>query len=198
VNCYLLVNSSGESILIDPGSAESQVLKIVKNKNLKILGIINTHAHFDHIISVQSLQKKLNCDFYLHSNDNKLLRRANLYRTVFGSTEFIKIPIVNYYVDKISKPFKLGNFVIDVVHTPGHTEGSVSLLIGDYLFTGDLIFKGNIGRIDLPGGDYYKMKQSLNLLAKFSPKLKLLPGHGEPTTIENELKSNLKFIGAIK
>jgi hydroxyacylglutathione hydrolase len=197
VNCYLLFKPSGDSILIDPGSGEDQIVKIVENQNFKVNGIVNTHGHFDHIFSIFSLKKKLNTDFYLHSHDEKLLRRANLYNTLFGSTELIKIPKVDYYLDKISMPLKLGKFIIEVIHTPGHTEGSVCLLIDDYLFTGDLLFKEDIGRIDLPGGNSVKMKQSLKKIVQLSPELKLLPGHGKSATLGNVLINNSKLTRAI-
>ncbi len=197
-NCYLIINEKQETLIIDPGEGTKGITSFIKNNELKPLGILNTHAHFDHIFSVKELQNRLCVNFYLHSKDLKLLKRANLYGTVFNSTELIKIPEVDFYIDNLTRPLQLGNFNIEFLHTPGHTDGSICLLIDDYLFTGDVLFKNEIGRIDLPGGDNNKMNKSLKLLAQLSPHLKIYPGHGESTMMEDELKSNSKFIAAIK
>ena len=195
-NSYL-VNEIGESILIDPGSGYDEILHTILDRNLKVIGIVNTHAHFDHIASVEALKKELKTEFFLHSGDLKLLKRANLYRTIFGSTGFVDIPNVDYLLDKQPMPLELGHFRIEVMHTPGHTSGSVCLLIEDHLFTGDLLFKGEIGRTDLPGGNSKQMRQSLNQLAKLPPEIKVFPGHGDSTTMGKELETNSKYIREI-
>jgi len=116
----------------------------------------------------------------------------------FLGAEFIQIPKVDYYFDKIRLPVKLADFLIQVLFTPGHTEGSVCFQIEDFIFTGDTLLKGKIGRIDLPGGDEHTMKKSLKRISKLPTGIIIYPGHGESTTLSNELKYNNEFIEAIQ
>ena len=129
----------------------------------------------------------------MHSEDKKLLKSANLYKEIFEGDHFVKIPQVDRYFDQIKNPVQLGNFTINVVYTPGHTDGSVCLLVKDMIFTGDTLFKGNIGRVDLPGGDKKNLLNSLIKISKLSKDLKVFPGHGKTTTIGHELANNKKF-----
>ena len=134
-NCYIVKNgSSKNAIIIDPGSAAEQIANYTLTHNLKILAIVNTHAHYDHIGAVVDLKEKFSIPFYLHSQDLKLLKHANLYRQIFDGEDILPIPIVDYFFDQITLPLILNDLLIDVVFTPGHTQGSVCFLIGDYLF----------------------------------------------------------------
>ena len=134
----------------------------------------------------------------LFSKDEKLLKSANFYSTLFDGIGTIKIPSVDYYLDQINILSLLDNFSIQVISTPGHTWGSVSFLIDDCLFTGDTLFKGNIGRVDLPGGEELTLNKSLKIISKFPIQTKIYPGHGTVSTIEKELKYNKRFIQAIQ
>ena len=117
---------------------------------------------------------------------------------MFEGTELIKIPTVDYYFDQIDIQDYVKGFSIKVFFTPGHTWGSVCLLIEDCLFTGDTLFKGNIGRVDLPGGEELTLNKSLKIISKFPIQTKICPGHGAVSTIEKELKYNKRFIQAIQ
>lgn len=197
-NCYLIVDQSKKAIVIDPGDGETQLLLHLKQKGIKrVLAILNTHAHFDHIASIDSLKKRLCSNFYLHSKDMRLLNHANLYHKVFQIESLIEIPKVDFYLDKQPNPLVIGNFRIETIFTPGHSKGSVCFKIDNALFTGDTLLKGKIGRIDLPGGNEDGLRNSLKELSNLDPELIIYPGHGEETTLYNEIKFNSEFRKAI-
>lgn len=195
-NCYI-ISYQEKAIVIDPGGNIEQMLDYLNNNSLTVSAVLNTHAHFDHIVCVKDLVEKYNCPFYLHSKDERLLKSANFYMNLFEGDEKVRIPSVNFYIDKIESPLVIGNFLIDVLHTPGHTDGSVCFIINQNLFSGDTLFKGKVGRIDLPGANKLKLKESLIKLSTLKEILIVYPGHGEETTIEEELVSNNYFLQMI-
>lgn len=197
-NCYIIYDINRYSFVIDPGSNSDRIINFIKSKNLKVLAILNTHGHYDHIGAVKELKDEFSIPFFLCFKDQRLLDHANLYLMLFHGAEFIQIPKVDYYFDKIRLPVKLADFSIQVLFTPGHTEGSVCFQIEDFIFTGDTLLKGKIGRIDLPGGDEHTMKKSLKRISKLPTRIISYPGHGESTTLSNELKYNNEFIEAIQ
>jgi hydroxyacylglutathione hydrolase len=197
-NCYLVYENKS-TLVIDPGSNIEQIIKNLDENNVcEVLAIINTHAHFDHLGASADLIDKYKCPFYLHSKDLRLLRTANLYMKLFSGERPIRIPSVDFMFDKVSCPIVFGDISVDVIYSPGHTEGSVCFLIGDSLFTGDTLLKGKIGRVDLPGGDKEKLKVSLRNITNLSKELKIYPGHGLSTTLGEELLSNDSFIKSLK
>ena len=157
-------------------------------------GILNTHAHYDHIRAISKIKNEFSIPFFLHSKDKKLLNTANLYGKLFEESEIIRIPSVDYYFDQIKIQDYIDHFSITVFYTPGHTWGSICLQIEDCLFTGDTLLRGKIGRIDLPGGNGKALKESLKILSKFPKYISIYPGHGEPSTIGDELKFNKNLI----
>lgn len=197
-NCYIVYNINKNSFIIDPGSSSDRIISFIKSKNLNVLAILNTHGHYDHIGAVKKLKDEFSIPFFLHFKDQRVLNHANLYLEFFLGDEFIQIPKVDYYFDKIRLPIKLVDFSIQILFTPGHTEGSVCFHIDDFIFTGDTLLKGKIGRIDLPGGDEHTMKKSLKRISKLPTRIIIYPGHGESTTLSNELKYNNEFIEAIQ
>jgi len=190
-NCYLVIHSfSQHAIIIDPGNVVEEITEYVTFRHLKILAILNTHAHYDHIGSVAELKNTFSIPFYLHSKDIKLLNHANLYRQIFDGEGYVTIPKVDYFFDQITLPLTLNEFLINVVVTPGHTEGGVCILIDDYLFTGDTLLYGKIGRTDLPGGNQDALYDSLRRLAQLPQNLVIYPGHGQSSFLGEELKHN--------
>jgi hydroxyacylglutathione hydrolase len=192
-NCYIVHNLNKEALIIDPGGSASSIKQFIEENELKVLAVLNTHAHYDHIGGIYELKDAYSTPFYLHSEDRKLLKSANFYRVIFDGDQPVKIPQVDYYFDQINMPVLLGDFTIYVIFTPGHTDGSVCLLIRDMLFSGDTLLKGEIGRIDLPGGNKLELAKSLRSISQLSRKLKVLPGHGKETTIACELANNRKI-----
>lgn len=195
-NCYI-ISANNKALIIDPGGNVDIISNYLNDNKFRLCAIINTHAHFDHVVSVSDIKKTYQSPFYLHSKDERLLKSANLYMNLFEGESKIGIPSVDFYLDKITIPLLIEDFEIDVLFTPGHTEGSVCFLIGNNLFTGDTLLNGTIGRIDLPGANKEKLKQSLTLISKLNSDLVLYPGHGEVTTLDKELSLNQRFIEMI-
>jgi hydroxyacylglutathione hydrolase len=196
-NCYIVSNETS-TVIIDPGGNAGQVTDHIRMHDLKVLAIINTHAHFDHIGAVAELAELYDCPFYLHSGDQRLLRSANLYMTLFLGEKPITIPKVDFFLDKIASTLVFDNLTIEVLHTPGHTDGSVCFLTGSNLFTGDTLLKGAIGRLDLPGGNKEKMIASLHTMANLPGNLVIYPGHGEESSLSAEFHSNESLINLLK
>ena len=192
-NSYIIHNES-EAIIIDPGSDYSIILDYLKGLRLK--GILCTHGHYDHIVNVSRLQKTYNVPFYIHMADTKLVKHANLYIKLFNGKSIIDIPIIDCLLQN-NDNIDFGFVNIEVLHTPGHTEGSVCFLLSDRLFTGDLLINNGIGRTDLPGGDLEKMKTSIRKLKSRFQDVKIFPGHFNNTTLSHEINNNKKFIEII-
>ena len=165
-NCYVINNRNKDALIIDPGADKKSIVNYIEYNNLKISAILNTHAHYDHIGAVQCLKDKFHAPFFLHSEDEKLLRASNLYVKMFDGSGLIEIPGVDYFYEQSDVNDIIENFSIKVIFTPGHTQGSVCLLIDSLLFTGDTLLNGKIGRTDLPGGDRNAIKESLKILMK--------------------------------
>ena len=192
-NCYMVVDGSAHTLVIDPGSDATQIVTAIEKVGLKVLAVLNTHGHYDHMGAVAPLQTRFSVPFYLHSADEKILKGANLYMKVFEGSEPVTIPRVDRYLDREELPITIGDFEVQVRFTPGHTPGSVCFGIQEVLFTGDTLLKGKVGRVDLPGGDKDALRQSLTGLGKINPDMRIYPGHGAPSTIGDELQSNLQW-----
>ncbi len=179
--------------LIDPGD-EFEALDAefdTANKNIK--GIINTHGHFDHLGAVSQFKEKYSLPFYIHSKDKQILRQANLYKKLAGSTAYFVTPSVDEFLDEmLSMPFAEGR--ITVHHLPGHTNGSVCFEIGKNLISGDTIFSNAIGRVDLPGGNIDLLKQSVLQLTERFEDYTIYPGHGEPFVLNANVIDHLKTL----
>lgn len=197
-NCYVVLGLNKDAFIIDPGSDEESIVSFIKGNKLNVIAILNTHSHYDHVGAVEDLKDEFLVPFFLHSKDQKLLKTVNFYITVFDGNESISIPTVDYYFDQIENPIQLGDFSIQVLFTPGHTEGSVCFHIEGCLFTGDTLLKGRIGRVDLPGGDEPALKKSLGIISKLPENIIIYPGHDKSTTLSNELKNNKSFIHVIQ
>jgi hydroxyacylglutathione hydrolase len=194
-NAYILSNQN-ECLLIDPGGSFYEISEYILSQNLKLLAILNTHGHYDHVVEVENLANKFGCPFYLHSKDEKLLKSANFYLKLFEGDCKILIPKIDHYLDNYDT-LQIGNFSIKILFTPGHTEGSVCFLIETNLFSGDTLFKTDIGRLDLPGANKLKMKESLRGLASLSEDFSFYPGHGGNFKLREALLNNSIFVNFI-
>lgn len=183
-NSYVISKKKGkEIILIDPGEEDIKDHPIIRDK--KIIAILLTHGHFDHIEGLNDLLGEKNIPVYIHENDRDMLKdpRKNM-SAYFGES---------FYIDISPNLIKEGNlaiedFVFEVYHTPGHTKGSVCYRIGSNLFTGDTLFHNSWGRTDLPGGNEEQLVASLAKLYRLKGRLTVYPGHGENTDIEQSIK----------
>lgn len=197
-NCYIITHSERSTLVIDPGGWAERILEYIEKNRLCVLAILNTHAHYDHIGAAAELQSKLALPFYLHAKEGKLLKYANLYRKLFDGDDAITLPEVNVYIDQVKIPIRLGDFVINVLFTPGHTPGSVCFLVEKNLFTGDTLLRGKIGRVDLPGGDKTALSSSLKSLSLLPGDISIYPGHGGSSTLQEEMQDNPQLVEVLR
>lgn len=181
-NCYLLVDEdSGAMAAIDPGDDISKdLLRFCVDNGWELRAVFLTHGHYDHVGGVSALRRAFpDVPVYLHpgdaDKDDRLTPTANLGQvTLWRDGDVVK----------------LGNLNVEVLHTPGHTKGSVCLLCRDALFTGDTLFAGSCGRTDFPGGSYEELIASLKRLGELEENYNILPGHEGLSTLSREKKSN--------
>ena len=166
-------------VVIDPGYEANTILDYLDENQLTAKAILLTHGHFDHVGAVKELAAETGCDVYIHAAESQLppmMTAGALYYThTYGEG------------DKISP---IEGMEIAVLHTPGHTPGSVCLLYGQHLFSGDTLFQGSCGRVDFPGGSPREMMESLNRLASLQLNYRVHPGHGDSTTLDTEKRTN--------
>ena len=195
-NTYILYNDGKNCIIIDPGFGFDLINSFIVSNNLKPLAILATHAHFDHIASASNFIKEYDIDFYLCEKEKTIVEnfeRAAAFWGIGGVENGIAVerPQVSHWIKCDKKTLTIEDFNFSLIFNPGHSPGSISFVIEDLVFCGDLIFKGSIGRTDLPLGSPIDMKQSLTFFVNsFKKDCKLLPGHREETTLSEELKHN--------
>lgn len=184
-NTYLLVEND-EVVIIDPVSKSERIQSKILDGE-RVVGILLTHGHFDHIGAVDELAEFYQCPVYLHYEDYELTQDP---QKNYSQTKKIKLKTkLSFYEDHL----QLGQFKFIIHHTPGHTPGSVCIEYKDRLFTGDTLFKQSVGRTDLYKGSPQDLKQSLRLIAKMNPHLIIYPGHEEQSTLADEFKNNPYF-----
>lgn len=192
-NSYI-VSSGDEAIIIDPGDDAERIMGIIDSKGLRVSAIIATHGHFDHVLAVERLRRKYGAPFAINKKDLWLVRIAHTVARSYGIvSEEIEDPDMDLVEGNI---IRIGGEELRVIETPGHTPGSACLLGKEIVFTGDTLFKGSVGRTDLPGGSWNDLVESLIKIAALDEDLIVYPGHGPPTTIGDEKRSNpfLKMI----
>jgi len=191
-NSYFLVDpESLEAVAIDPGDEAECLLEIVAARRLKLRWILNTHAHLDHVGAVAALKEATGAPFHLHEADRFLLDLLPAQAAAFGLSP-PPVPAVDGWL-KEGDVFEVadGRLRIEVVETPGHSPGGVTLVAQGALFAGDALFQGSIGRTDLPGGDYETLLRSIReRLLVFPDGTPVYPGHGPPTTVGAERRGN--------
>ncbi len=188
-NCYCLFSGT-DAAVIDPSANAREILDEISQRGATLRMILLTHGHFDHLFSLDDLRKKSGAPVYLHASDADLPgdARKNAFRLFFGR-ERTWMPPDQLLAD--GETLLLGDEQLQVLHTPGHTEGSVCFLCGDTLFSGDTLFCDNVGRCDLPGGDEEALYRSLSSLSALPHGLVLCPGHGPASTLGAALARTL-------
>ena len=178
-NCYL-VRQDGCSrvVIIDPAANSKKLLAALQEQGLTLEAILLTHAHFDHIGALKNLRAATNARVYIGEADkddpSRMCHDLLTYTDTYRDGDFVTA----------------GGLRFQVLATPGHTPGSVCLLCGEALFSGDTLFAGSYGRTDFKGGSMQDMYASLRKLAALPPQTRVLPGHGPESTIEDELRTN--------
>ena len=178
-NCYIVYEDDNpDCIVIDPGYEPETILLELKRLKKNLAAILLTHGHFDHVGAVKILAADTDCRVYIHENDLSLpisFTAGPLYYThCYGEGDLLN----------------LAGLSLQVLHTPGHTAGSVCLILEDNLFSGDTLFRDSCGRTDLPGGNPGQIRQSLRRLAALEKDYRVLPGHGMDSTLEDERQYN--------
>ena len=177
-NSFVLITDAGHAVVLDPAAEVQEYDKIFKDNNAKLTHIFCTHGHYDHVGSAGVLSREWGTKVWCEPADCMGVQLFPLKSADSGYEE--------------GETIQVDELTFTVWHTPGHTEGSVVLLCGEYLFVGDTVFQGSIGRTDLDGGSSRKMDESLRKFAALPiPKeTQLLPGHGDFSTFGEELNSN--------
>jgi hydroxyacylglutathione hydrolase len=190
VNCFILADEkTKEAVIIDPGDDAQEILKIIKDKGLKVKYIVNTHGHFDHIGANRALKDATGAELLIHEGDAPMMASAPMQSRAFGMNAPAS-PLADRYV-KHGDTIKAGEISLKVLHTPGHSSGGISLLEQGMVFTGDALFAGSIGRTDLPGGDLMTLIRSIKTnLMTLPDDTKVFCGHGPASTIGEERQEN--------
>ena len=191
-NCSVIGDeTSREAIVVDPGDNIEDVLALVRKHQLQVKQIVITHAHIDHVGGAMKLRAATGAPILLNQNDYALLKMLDVQAAWIGVATPEKVEIDQNLGD--ADTVKAGSLAAQVLHTPGHTDGSVCLYFPaeKKLIAGDTLFAGSIGRTDLPGGSYEKILQSLHQRVLALPdETVVVPGHGPLTTIGEERESN--------
>ena len=194
-NTYVISNEKNECWIIDPGMYDkrevAQITSYITDKQLQPKAIINTHTHLDHIFGVQALVDKYHIPFGIHEQELDVLKMAAGSATLFGF-DLGKPPQPTFFI-KTGTPLQLGDDMLDVFFTPGHSPGSISFYYpkGNWVVSGDVLFAESIGRTDLPGGSFEVLLNSIrSSLFTLPGDTTVLPGHGPATTIAHEQKNN--------
>ena len=190
------MESSGEAIVVDPGDEEERILRFVDDLKAKVRYIVATHAHFDHVLAVNGVRRATRAPFLMHEDDLPILESMQERVNQFMRLHLPPPPRVDNFL-KDGDPLKLGRENIRVLHTPGHSPGSISLTGDGYVLTGDALFNQSIGRTDLPGGDMKTLVESIRgKLFQLPGNTLVYPGHGPETSIEDEKLAN-PFVGQV-
>lgn len=190
-NCYIIKSPEAqETIVIDPGDQVNTIEKYLKENDLDCKAILLTHGHFDHISAATKLKNLTDAPIYAHEAEVELLLDPELNASAYMGEEISVTPDI---LLKDKEEIKEAGLSMQVIYTPGHTEGGLCYHLQDYgiIFTGDTLFFESVGRTDLPTGNHHKLIESIQgQLMVLSDNIEIYPGHGRPTTIGHERKNN--------
>lgn len=193
-NCYLLADEGGKAAIIDPGGDPEAIFAVIEREGWTPIAVINTHGHIDHIAANRAMVERYSVPLLIHWEDAPGLRDPDLNLSSLGLGRLDSSPADRELGD--GDEIRVGGLVLKVLATPGHSPGSVSLLLeGDdgpaVIFTGDTLFAGGVGRTDFPGGSLEQLVASIrDRLLVFPDETVILPGHGDASTIGEERRFN--------
>jgi hydroxyacylglutathione hydrolase len=197
-NCYIVGSRrTGEAICVDPGDEIDEIRALAREMKVTIAKIACSHAHLDHIMAVRALKEETGATFMLHRQDLELARQLPESAMRMLGRQERPAPDPDYFLadgDDVEIP----GLSLRVIHTPGHTPGSICLYGGGMLFSGDTLFHGSIGRTDLPGGSFPQIMESIVIrLLKLPDETIVRPGHMDETTIGAERQHNPFILEAL-
>ena len=194
-NTYLIFDDSKEAVVIDPGNYEAYenelISKFIDENKLQLKKIILTHCHIDHCLGNKYLNEKYGAELLIPFDERDLYKNVENIATLFGFANYSHLDENEYLKEKDKIEF--GNIKFDVLFLPGHSPGHLAFYFknDNVCFSGDVLFYNSIGRTDLPGGDHDTLINSIkNKLFLLNPNTIIYPGHGQKTTLKNEMKDN--------
>ena len=189
-NCYVLRDEeTGHGLVIDPGDNGQEILAYIRDNQIKVDLLVNTHGHWDHIGAVDFLREALGVKLAIHQLDASMLTASRESMAAYSIFAGSKRPAEILLQD--GDTIEFGHCSLQVLHTPGHTKGGICLYGDGCLFSGDTLFAGSVGRTDLPGGDYREILDSVQIKLKdVADDTKVYPGHGPATNMGRERRCN--------
>lgn len=193
-NGYLLYDEKKKGVYIDPGAPSPKIKEWVEREKIKLVAILLTHAHFDHIAGLDWMREWSHAPVYQHISEADWLMDPELngsgYPQFAGWIPPVRVKRADFLIDREGE-WEMGPFRFQVFHTPGHSPGSLTYLIDNLAFSGDLIFRLGVGRTDLPGGDSTALFRSIReKIMELPDETILYPGHGEVTGVGREREEN--------
>lgn len=188
-NCYVVETAPGRCIIVDLGGDADYLMNFLKLNKLKLTKILLTHGHFDHIGGVEEVRRLTGAEVFIHLNDSEMLT-SEKFSLASGMSYNPFIPVTLWTAVEEDAIIQDGDLSFKVIHTPGHSRGSVCYICEDVIFSGDTLFNRSIGRTDFLGSNPIDMKKSLKKLSLLEGDYKVLPGHNMPTTLDFERKMN--------
>lgn len=187
-NCYIVVDElTNSAAVIDPGGELDRICQAIGDLSVKL--IIITHAHFDHYMAAEALQRKTGAQIYAHEMTVEAMNTPGLSVTPAYLREGFKMPVCDISLTD-GDIFVMDNLTFQAVFTPGHSTGDCCFICDNALFTGDVVFYNDVGRTDLPGGNYNTLLKSLAKIAALDGDYTVYPGHGPNSTLACERKNN--------
>ena len=193
-NCSIVTDAASKlAIVVDPGGDFDAIRAAVEKDGLTVMGIVHTHTHIDHVGATAPLQQWSGAEAHIHEDDRFLYKMLPVQAAMLGVPQPQSCDVLGTLVDGYA--LRAGGLELGVIHTPGHTPGSVSFVVdgaeGSIVFSGDTLFRGGIGRTDLWGGDASQIMKSLrDRLLTLDDETQVIPGHGPATQIGTERRSN--------
>lgn len=194
-NCYLVFDDQKQGVLIDPGANATFILNAIQEQGVTLHYILLTHGHFDHVGALEEVRRATGAPVAIHHDDAYRLPQVDKEGARFGVYTAPQQPADLLLKDE--QTLEAGDLQLRILHTPGHTEGGITILCGQAMFTGDTLFCDGVGRTDLPGGDELELHNSLVRIASFCDNYAVYPGHGDVTNLDREKEANPYLGGAL-